>query len=65
VILRWQDQAAADRAFRTAGQKCKDSGGTIIETKDTNVVEFDSGKHRISANSAGNLITLRIAKEES
>jgi hypothetical protein len=65
VILRWQDQAAADRAFQTVGQKCKDSGGKIIETKDPNVVEFDSGKHRISASGAGNLITLRIAKEES
>jgi len=65
VVLNWQDETAAEQALRAARQMCSDSGGTITETEDANVVEFDSGIHQIKVSGAGNLITLRITKEES
>jgi len=65
IVLKWRDETAAEQALRAARQKCADSGGTIAETEDANVVEFDVGSHRINVRGAGSLITLRITKEAS
>jgi len=64
VVLKWQDETAAEQALRAARQMCTDSGGTVAETEDANVVEFESASHRINVSGAGSLITLRITKEE-
>jgi hypothetical protein len=64
AVLKWQDETAAEQALRAARQKCSDSGGTIAETEDAKVVDFESGSHRINVSGAGSLITLRITKEE-
>ncbi len=65
VVLKWQDETVAEQALRAARQMCTDSGGTIIDTGNANGVKFKSGVHQISGSGVGNLITLRITKEES
>ena len=65
VVLKWRDETAAEQAIRTARQMCMDSGGTVTETEDVDVVELESGGHQIKVSGTGNLITLRITKEES
>ncbi len=65
VVLKWQDETAAEQAFREAPQKCTDSGGTIAETKGPDSVDLVTRTHQINARRTGNLITLRITKETS
>ena len=65
VVLRWPDESAALGALSTARQKHEGSGGTISEIENQEVFGFESGNHRVNVSRAGNLITLRIAKEES
>jgi hypothetical protein len=65
VVLKWHDETAAQQALRAARQMCTDSGGTVTETEDTDVVELFFGIHKLTATVTGNAITLQITKEES
>jgi hypothetical protein len=65
VVLRFIDQAAAFRALQEARRLCVASGGTVVETEDGGVAEFETGNHRISASASEDLITLRVQREES
>jgi hypothetical protein len=64
VALRWQDETAAARALEEAQRLCEASGGAVVATGDGGVAEFETESHRISANAAQDLITLRVQREE-
>ena len=64
VVLRWADEAAAVEALQEARRLCEASGGVVVETEDGGVAEFGTGGHRIFASGSGNLITLRVQREE-
>ncbi len=63
VVLRWEDEAAADEALQQARRLCEASGGVIIEIEGGGA-EFGTGGHRILAIGSENLITLRVQREE-
>jgi len=63
VVLRWEDEAAADEALQQARRLCEASGGVIIEIEGGGA-EFGTGGHRILASGSENLITLRVQREE-
>jgi hypothetical protein len=63
VVLRWEDEAAADEALQQARRLCEASGGAIIEIEGGGA-EFGTGGHRILASGSENLITLRVQREE-
>jgi hypothetical protein len=63
VVLRWEDEAAADEALQQARRVCEASGGVVIEIEGGGA-EFGTGGHRILASGSENLITLRVQREE-
>jgi hypothetical protein len=63
VVLRWEDEAAADEALQQARRLCEASGGVVIEIEGGGA-EFGTGGHRILASGSENLITFRVQREE-
>jgi hypothetical protein len=64
VVLRFNDEAAADRALQEARRLCVASGGAVVETEDGGVTELETGGHHISVSASEDLITLQVQKEE-
>jgi hypothetical protein len=65
AVLRFKDEAAAVHSLLEARQSCEASGGVVSEAVEDGAVVFETGDHRISAGVSGNLITLRVNREES
>lgn len=64
VLLRWNDEAAAVRALEEARRLSAASEEAVLETGQGDATEIGNGGYRISAGGSGNLIALRVLREE-